>query len=333
MPSPETVPDPKTFSLLSIGQRGVGKTVFLAGSYAQLKNDPWDFDLQALLETDRTIRSSERPAFWFECPDQEERINLEKILNHVEQTGSYPPATIKITDFNFRLKQHTADGTELLCDFKWWDVPGELCDLRNADFQDMVLTSHGCCVFINAQALIHDHIIYAQTLEQVFNQVIAIASLAHQHRLNYAIALISTRFDLLESSRETRFKLLQNLQPLTKQLDEIRANYKHFYSGIPIVATNGVSRLQAKGTADSLLWLLAQLNKQDRLKSERNLASSLTQTRRKHPTTQSRLQRLVVVLSVISISLLGIIIALLLGFGLFTGTPNQAPVQERRLSS
>jgi len=40
----------------------------------------------------------------------------------------------------------------------------------------MVFTSHACCVFIDAYALVHK--IYLQTLEDIIEQVMAIASLS-----------------------------------------------------------------------------------------------------------------------------------------------------------
>lgn len=308
---------PKTFNLLSIGQRGVGKTVFLAGSYAQLQGNPLEFDL----ESDRDDRSRDHPqAFWFECQDQDVQANLEKILYHVQQTGLYPPATIKITDFNFRLHRETLRGDKLLCQFRWSDIPGEACNLRNPEFQDIVLTSHGCCVFINAQALINDPE-YPRSLEDILNLVIAIASIVCHHHVSYPFAIVLTQCDRLEPGTITQLQLEQNLQLLIQRLDAIKANYQRFYSAIPIVSIHGASTLNAKGAADPLLWLLSQLNKHHRFQPERNLASSLAQSN----ATQlpAKLRRSIIVLAIASISLLGIAVSLLFALGLFSSPPNK----------
>ncbi|NDJ19535.1 hypothetical protein [Myxacorys almedinensis] len=306
-------PSPKTFSLLSIGQRGVGKTVFLAGSYAELQGDD---------------RSDHPQSSWFECQDSEVQSNLDKILYHVQQTGLYPPATIKITNFNFSLKHHALRGIKTLCNFRWWDIPGESCNLRNPDFQELVLNSHGCCVFINAQALVHDSD-YAHTLEDIFNQVIAIASLIGQHRLNYAFALILTKCDALASGPATQLQLEQNLQPLTMRLDALNANYKYFYSAIPIVSISGTSMLNARGAADPLLWLLSELNKHHRFQPDRTLASSLTQTVFAPPLFPPHVQRSLLTLTLITLGLLGVVMLFLFAIGYSITNPIQVPSQEQ----
>ena len=162
-----TATTPKTFSLLSIGQRGVGKTVFLAGSYTELSPDSQTNTPQKL---------------WFDCQDTEVQANLENIKNHVARTNLYPPPTIKITNFNFSLKRQIRSSVETVCNFRWWDIPGESCNIHNPDFQEMILTSSGCCVFINANALINDQN-YPHLLEDIYNQVAAIASVVYKYNI------------------------------------------------------------------------------------------------------------------------------------------------------
>lgn len=324
-------PSFKTFNLLSIGQRGVGKTVFLAGSYAQLQanflqaNSSQGTVSAALAAGNQSINSA-LASFWFECQDEDMQANLMKILNYVEQTGLYPPATIKVTDFNFRLQQRTAQRIETVCQFRWWDIPGEYCNLSHDEFQTLVLTSHACCVFVNAHALIHDPD-YAPSLQDSFNQVVAIASLVQQHGLKYAIALILTQRDLLEPEETAQVET--KLQPLIRRLDDIKANYRLFYSAIPIKAIDGQFALDANGAADSLLWLLTELNKHYRFQPERNLASTLSEQRTKQR-FPPRLQRLIVVLTLAGIGLLGVGIFLGLGLNLIHPTPKPLPNQEQR---
>ncbi len=132
----------KTFNLLIIGQRGVGKTVFLAGSYTELHAD-------SQKEPPRQL--------WFDCQDTQVQENIDKILNYVFQNRQYPPATTKITNFSFSLKRHSLSGVQTLCYFKWLDIPGEICATHSLDFRRIVSSSHGCCVFIDAYALVYNN--------------------------------------------------------------------------------------------------------------------------------------------------------------------------------
>lgn len=70
-----------TFNLLSIGQRGAGKTVFLAGSYAELH--PY---------SNQYIKPQEK--LWFDCQNSQVQENIDKILSYVAQVGMYPPSTL-----------------------------------------------------------------------------------------------------------------------------------------------------------------------------------------------------------------------------------------------
>ena len=249
---------PKTFRLLSIGQRGVGKTVFLAGSYAELHSDS---------------KTSRPHQLWFDCQDTQVQENIEKIIRYIVQTGQYPSLTIKVTNFAFSLKRHRLWGAQTLCHFHWWDVPGEICNIDNPDFKKIVFASHGCCMFIDAYALVHNNT-YLQQLEDIIGQVMAIANLVHLNKLKYAFALILTKCDLLEPSLLSR-QIESGLEPLTTRLDAVRANYQTFYSHIPIDNIKGVSTLKAKGAAAPLLWLVWELSKAHNPGSTNNLLELL----------------------------------------------------------
>jgi GTPase SAR1 family protein len=304
---------PKTFNLLSIGQRGVGKTVFLAGSYAELHPDNQSDNPQQL---------------WFDCQDSEVQANIEKIKNHVSRTGLYPPPTIKITNFNFSLKRQSLWGVKTVCNFRWWDIPGESCNISNPDFQEMVLSSNGCCVFLNASALVRDKD-YPKVLEDIYNQVMAIASLVNQYDLKYAFALILTKSDLLELNPVTLLQIEQNLQPLISRLEAVKAKYQKFYSAIPIVYLDGTANLKARGAAAPLLWLLSELNKHHNLDSRQDLASGLNQSLFVGQLLPPAYRKSVLFLSLVSISLLGIITSLFFAFGLSTLAPEKVPVTEQ----
>ena len=302
---------PKTFSLLSIGQRGVGKTVFLAGSYAELHSD-------SQLDHSKQL--------WFDCQDSDVQEKIERILSYVAQTSLYPPATIKITNFNFSLKRRSLWGTKTLCHFRWWDIPGESCNIRNPDFQKMVLASHGCCVFINADALVHDEA-YPQALEDIAKQVVAIASLVSQHGLKYAFALILTKCDLIEPDPLNLLQIEENLQPLIARLDAVKANYQRFYSAIRIVSMqSGASTLRARGAAAPLLWLLSELSRPHNFPYPQDLSSGLTQSLYIGQILPPTARWYISILVLVSV-LLGVIASLF--FGLFTLGPEQDPSKEQ----
>lgn len=302
----------KTFSLLSIGQRGVGKTVFLAGSHAELHPDN---------------HSGNPQKFWFECQDSDVQANLDKIKNHVARTGSYPPATIKITNFNFSLKRQSLEGVKTVCHFRWWDVPGEACNVHNLDFQEMILNSNGCCVFINAHALIHDQS-YPRLLEDIFNQVAAIASVGYMYNIQYAFALILTKCDLLELNSATKQKIEQDLQPLLTYLDTVEAAYQTFYSAIPIVSVAGVPSLRPSGAANPLLWLLSRLNDSVDAPSEQVLASKSSKSTQDLPANKresTETRKYIIIISLLSVGLLGAIASFFFAFNLSNPVPRQVP--------
>ena len=188
----------KTFNLLSIGQRGVGKTVFMIGSYEELQSNHL---------------TAQRQKLWFDCQ------------NH-----------------------------------QWNDIPGEICDIHNLEFRNMVFNSHGCCVFIDAYAMRHSDA-YVQVLDDIFEQVMALTSLVYLNGLKYPLAIILTKSDLLENNSTTQQIITNKLQPLTTHLNAVQANYQIFQSFIPLIHNNGGVRIEAKGAAVSLLWVVWELNK------------------------------------------------------------------------
>ncbi len=252
---------PKALNLLSIGERGVGKTVFLVGSYTE-SNSSYEGDKQQKL--------------WFDCQDQDAHENIQGVMNYIAQTGQYPPPTMKISGFNFSLKQQRFWGTQTLCYFRWWDMPGEICDLKNRDFQSMVLSSQGCCVFINAFSLIHDPA-YLDSVKEIIELVTAIASLIKHHNLQYPMALIFTQCDRLEAGPLGQLQIEQCLEPLIIRLENARTNYRRFYSSIPIVRTDGMPVLRATGSSDALIWITSELCNARSVQSGQDLASSLSQ--------------------------------------------------------
>lgn len=296
MTSPEQKNLP-VFNLLSIGQRGVGKTVFLAGSYTDLKNPT------------HSSRS-----MWFECLEGQDQTNLETILGYIAQTGEYPPPTMKITDFNFVVNQRNpSEAVTPLCQFHWWDIPGEYATFDHSDFQKMVLSSHSCCVFINAARLVKDPE-YRQELVMVIRQVTAIASVVNPAGLNYNFALIFTQCDRLDPGPMSRLQIEQYLQPLNKALESAHVKFQRFYSSIPIITEQGTTQLKAAGTADVFLWLITELLEGKSYKTVENAITPPKTPPRPKVITKVN-HRPILLLITGSLALLGITTALLFGLG------------------
>jgi Tetratricopeptide repeat len=250
----------KTFRLVSLGRRGVGKTVFLASNCTEaLRPGPGKNSKQSL---------------WFECQDAELKENIAKLVDYTVRTGQYPPPTFKISDFCFSLKRKTLRGDETLCDFSWFDIPGELCDINDIEFQTVLLASHGCCVFVDSYALLHEEN-YLQTLEPMMNQLEAIVSLVNQHNLKYPFSLICTKCDLLEQTPIQFIRLEEKLRPITKRLDLAKACYRQFHAAVPIIHGGKDGLIQSKGSTAPLLWLISQLNEIHGTDAQLNLGNSI----------------------------------------------------------
>ncbi|ACK72680.1 TPR repeat-containing protein [Gloeothece citriformis PCC 7424] len=298
------------YSLLSLGQRGVGKTVFLAGSYASLKTPH---------------SKNESSSFWIECLEQKDQTSLEAILGYIAQHGNYPPPTMKITDFDFIVKQKTRLGAvKPVCQFRWWDIPGEYTTFDNPDFQQMVLESHSCCVFINAFRLLHDPS-YREEFQGIIKQVFAIASLVNPAEIQYSFALIFTQCDRLDGGPILRLQIEQYLQPLNKVLESVQAHYKQFYSGIPIVSEQGMAQLQPNNTSEVFLWLVTELVES---KANKSLEQALKPDIKTPQRLSSSANRSIVTVIAASLGLLALTTGLLFAFGVLTPAEQQSQVSD-----
>ena len=76
-----------SYNFLNIGERGVGKTVFFSACYLECHKD-----------------KEQQRLFWFDCENKEICQTIDEILSYIAKTGKYPPATLKITNFEFALK-------------------------------------------------------------------------------------------------------------------------------------------------------------------------------------------------------------------------------------
>jgi tetratricopeptide (TPR) repeat protein len=301
---------PPIYNLLSLGERGVGKTVFLVGSYAELNS---------VSDIDPDLAPNLAPSLWFECQYNPEKELLESILNYVSQTGHYPPPTLKITDFHFAFKQRKRWGVKSLCYFRWWDIPGEYCNFENPYYQTMVLNSHSCCVFINADRLVHDAS-YVQSLETITKQVVSLARLIDRTAIPYAFALIFTQCDQLPPGAIGQLQIEEKIQGLVTALESVSAKYQRFYTGIPIVERDGVFKLQSNGVSSAFLWLVAELYKKKSFGVDKSLEASLqdkTDSQKLLPTFSPKL--------LWGLGGIAALIILGLGWNFFLKQPNSTP--------
>jgi Double-GTPase 2 len=235
----------KRFNVLVMGQRSAGKTVFLAGSYAALQD----------------LSQRDRGPLWFDCQTDQDKADIEAILNYVASRGAYPPATMKIRDFDFSLKRRWLLGTETLCHFCWHDIPGEICTPENKSFREIVLSSHACCFFIDGYSLVNEES-YMKRLNDLIKQIQIIASLAYLNDLKYAFSLVITKTDLIKSDtdgKDWKLKVEQSLKPLIEVLKGAMANYKVFYSVVLIDTTTHPTTLKTDSGAVPMLWLINEL--------------------------------------------------------------------------
>ncbi|AGY60640.1 TRAFAC clade GTPase domain-containing protein [Gloeobacter kilaueensis] len=235
------------FNLLSLGGRGVGKTVFLAGAYA---------------ETHRGIAPLPSSTLWFDW-DSRAQQDVGNALAYIERTGHYPSATLRISSFRFALKQRQFGFSRTICYLRWQDIPGEICSPANPAFREMVLASHGCCVFVDTQALLVDDDYLQQFEQKIFAQLRTIASLIPPGE-TYPIALVLTKCDLSAAVSQSEKRLEDLLRPLLESLTGgVRCR------ALPVAAKvvqRGESwALQAVGAAAAFIWLAWQLSDIHRL--------------------------------------------------------------------
>jgi GTPase SAR1 family protein len=249
-PLPTSESPVRHHNFLSIGARGVGKTVFFVGHYGQ--------STQSLSSDDVSLQ--------FDCHEAETKETIYKIDKYVAKMGKYPPATMKMTNFDFLVQKNTENDGTPLCEVCWWDTPGESCQLYNPAFLTMMLSVDGSCLFLDGQRLVKS----AENLKEVQEQLQPIQTygdLLHHNGFHYPIALILTKCDLLTNEKDWK-TLKQTLKPLRQHWDELGINYRLFYSEIPIVEQEEGYTLQVRSKENALTWLVevAQANEKSKPK-------------------------------------------------------------------
>ncbi|MEB3309606.1 MAG: hypothetical protein VKJ02_05190 [Snowella sp.] len=243
---------PPTFNILSLGERGTGKTVFLVGSYAEF---------QQVLENQRQIpkiASDLSDKLWFECQYKNEKYLLNNILQYVLKRGAYPPPTLKITDFHFAFKQKKDNQRNTLCYIRWWDMLGEYCNFANPYYQEMAVNSQSCCVFINTPRLLYDTS-YQEIFDYLKKQILTLIAFVRDQDKDYPFSLIFTQCDLLPHWPEEQQIISEYVQELTAHLDKAGVNYRCFYSTIRIKPDAQAFRLVSNDVSSVFLWLVTEL--------------------------------------------------------------------------
>ncbi len=231
------------YSFLSIGPRGVGKTVFLAACYLECHRD-----------------HSQQRLLWFDCEDREVRRTIDNLLIYVAKTGEYPPATLKIANFDFCLKQRHQWGNQTLAHVRWWDVPGEACQMTNPAFTNLLTRCDGCCLFLDASLLVQlasDRPRLARLL-QPFE---ALGDWIANQELTLPLALVLTKCDQLSPHPLPWQRLQQGLHPLLTRLQTGQIPHQIFYSEIPIVEVEGLKTLQLSRVGTPIYWLFSQIHR------------------------------------------------------------------------
>ena len=135
------------------------------------------------------------------------------------------------------------------------------------------------------------------------------------------------------------------MQPLISVLDNAKANYRRFYSAIPIVSHQDVSALKAKGAAAPLLWLTSELRKIHSFQMRHDLGTGLMQNssvsngnaiadkKELSLNFSPTFYKYIFPLILTSMSLIGVSIAIFLSFNQSTLSPKQALKQQQKIAS
>lgn len=231
------------YNFLSIGQRGVGKTVFLTACYLECHQD-----------------QAQQRLLWFDCEDKQVRQIIDDILIYVSKTGNYPPATLKITNFEFNLKQRNQQGSKTIGKVKWLDTPGEICNIHNISFTTMIANADGCCLFLDVPNLV-ESADCASALNQLLQPLETVIEFMNDKNLDLPLALILNKCDRLADHPLHWQRLKKALSPLITKLQKLETNYQFFYSEIPIVVVDGVSKLQLTRVGTPIYWLFSEIHR------------------------------------------------------------------------
>lgn len=219
----------------------MGKTVFLAACYLECHQD-----------------REQRRWLWLDSKNTGVCHIVDQLLLYVAKTGAYPPATLKITSFDFLLRQRRQWGLKTLAQINWWDVPGEICNSHNSQFIKLLEQAQGGCLFVEASLLIHqaDN---PRALARILEPLATVAEMVAAGGRPLPLALVITKCDLLSPQALSWQRLQRALAPLLEKLQYWQQPHQVFYSEIPIVEQDGIPRLFLNRVSTPLYWLVQNL--------------------------------------------------------------------------
>jgi hypothetical protein len=232
-----------TFTFQLIGQRGVGKTVFLATMSSQY---------DALTE------------YGLCSADVQTENQIQQILTFMRNNGSYPPATNRSIPFTFDLySKGSSANRKPLCTFRWEDIPGEICQLWDEGFNRSTADSSGCLIFVDANALMTKPD-YTENLDQLNDLLLPLVNIVALNGIAYPVAIVLTKCDMVGTLTTQLTEILQErLQPIIRGLKRFNIAHKVFYSSLSLSRPGnaGPYTLTVGNTESPLLWLIEEIQR------------------------------------------------------------------------
>jgi GTPase SAR1 family protein len=233
----------ETFTFQLIGQRGVGKTVFLATMSSQY-NDLTEYGLCSA--------------------DVQTENQVQQILTFMRNNGSYPPATNRSIPFTFDLyPKGSSQSRKPLCTFRWEDIPGEICQLWDEGFNNSTANSSGCLIFVDANALMANPN-YTENLDQLNDLLLPLVNIVALNSIAYPVAIVLTKCDMVGTLTTQIMEILQErLQPITRGLKRFNITHKVFYSSLTLTRPENTDPyiLTVGNTESPLLWLIEEIQR------------------------------------------------------------------------
>jgi len=232
-----------TFTFQLIGQRGVGKTVFLATMSSQY-DDLTEYGLCSA--------------------DVQTENQVQQILTFMRNNGSYPPATNRSIPFTFDLyPKGSSSSRKPLCTFRWEDIPGEICQLWDEGFNHSTANSSGCLIFVDANALMTNPD-YTENLDQLTDLVLPLVNIVALNGITYPVAIVLTKCDMLGTLTPQLSGILQErLEPIIRGLKRFKIAHKVFHSSLSLTrpGSSGSYTLTVGNTESPLLWLIDEIQR------------------------------------------------------------------------
>ena len=197
-------------------------------------------------EKEATKKQAYEIANYFEITDMQKIIDINNMLLHRKK--------VETTDFS--LEKKSGDQSDKIATIRWWDIPGESCQIYNLAFVNMALQANACLLFLEAASLLNDSDKHNNYL-RIFQTLIEIIN---HNKTRFNLGIIISKCDLVVSDQKCWQNLQLKVKELEQKLREQKVNHRFFYSTVLIDSQQGT--LQANQALDSLSWLLSQIDQQ-----------------------------------------------------------------------